>query len=462
MQFSQLLHRFTITGNLRAIKAVHARFLRYGSLLDSLSTCAKLIIAYSTSSPHRVAFRALANFSDLINYKNPLLFNLVISEFCRNGFSILALETLSSMHIHNVTLDSYALCSALTASSAVRAVQFGRQMHGYVEKSGWSASVFLGSALVGLYARSLLIGDAEKAFDEIPVKNTVCANTLLVGYGESKLWLEGIELVRKMPTLNLNYDQYTLTAALAACAGLSAIDMGRQVHSRILKMIFNVKADVFILSALIELYGKCGSLGKARHVFDLKGFCKGDEEKRDVVLWTSMLGAYGRNGHYMDVNRLYKEMLVEGIRLDGVAFLTVISACAHTGQVNLGLEYFESMVRDCGLDPGPQHYSSVVDLLCRAGELEKAWKFVNGMPRQGAECHVSLWGALLQACKDRGNIHLGRLAAQKGLELDPENAGIYALLINLYAKFGMWDEIGQLTDLMEEKGIKKDAGCSWI
>ena len=59
--------------------------------------------------------------------------------------------------------------------------------------------------------------------------------------------------------------------------------------------------------------------------------------------------------------------------------MTVISACGYTGRVKLGIEYFESMVSDFGLEPRPEHYSCVVDLLCRAGELEKAWKMVNEM-----------------------------------------------------------------------------------
>ncbi|KAF7142563.1 hypothetical protein RHSIM_Rhsim05G0066200 [Rhododendron simsii] len=89
-----------------------------------------------------------------------------------------------------------------------------------------------------------------------------------------------------------------------------------------------------------------------------------------------MLGVYDRNGHFKEVVRLYKELLTEGIKPDGVAFVTLVSTCGHTGQVNLWIEYFESMVSDFGLDPTSEHYSCLYDLLCRAGELEKAWKVV--------------------------------------------------------------------------------------
>ncbi|GAB2291737.1 hypothetical protein Dimus_025986 [Dionaea muscipula] len=460
---SQLLQHFKLTHNLNAVKHLHARLLRTGWLFHSPNDYANVIFAYSTISPRNFSLRPLlANLLSSINSRDPAAFNLLVSGFCRNGYSILALRTLSFMHGHEVVLDSYALCSALTASSVVSAVEFGQQVHGYLEKSGWSASVFLGSAVVGLYGRSsLLIDDAEKVFDEIPMKNTVCANTLLVAYCEAKLWSKGIALLRRMPMLELNCDRFTLTAALSCCAGLAIIDMGRQVHGHLIRTVVDFERDVFMLSALVEMYGKCGLVGKARDVFSLRGFNIGEDCKRDVVLWTSMLGAYGRNGHHIDVIKLYDEMLVEGIRPDGVAFVTVISACSHTGKVGLGLQYFESMVRDFGLNPGSEHYSCMTDLLCRAGELEKAWKLVNEIPH-GAEIHASLWGALLQACCAHGNINLGRLAVKKVLELDPENTGIHALLLNLYAKFGMRDEIEQVTKLMNEKGLRKDIACSWI
>lgn len=342
------------------------------------------------------------------------------------------------MHTNGVPLDTYSFCCSLVASCSMKNVKFGAQIHARVEKS----------AMV---------------FDEIPVKNTVCANALLSGYGEAKLWVEGLDFVRRMRSLNLNCDHFTLSAMLRSCAGLSAIELGKQVHGSVIRKVSDVEADVFLQSSLIEMYGKCGSVEKAWEVFNLAGFGYKGERKRDVVLWTSMLAVCGRNGHFEKVIELYKEMLREGIRPDGVAFVTVISACGHTGHVKLGIKYFESMVSDFGLEPGPEHYSCVVDLLCRAGELEKAWKMVNEMTlKENGSYSISMWGALLNACNEFGNVELGKLAAHKALEMDPHNVGIYVLLSNMYAKFSMWDEIGQLRELMKESGLKKDVGRSWI
>lgn len=368
------------------------------------------------------------------------------------------------MHTNDVPLDTYALCGTLTASSKFKDVNFGKQIHAHVEKSGWSSSVFVGSALIHFYSKLLNVKDAALVFDEIPERNTVCANALLSGYCEVGLWVKAFELIRKMPLLKLKYDHFTLSAALRACTGLSSVEMGRQLHSYLLRTLPDIESDVFLQSALIEMYGKCGMVEKARQVFKLDGMDIRKKRSRDVVLWTSMLGVYGKNGHYKEVIDLYSEMLQEGIKPDGISFLTIISACGHTGQVDAGVKYFESMTNDFKLDPGPEHYSCLVDLLCRAGELNKAWELLNETCHHKGigNCSVSMWGALLSACVDSGNIELGKLAAQRALELDPQNAGICVMLSNVYARLGMWDEIGRLRVFINQRGLRKDVGCSWV
>ena len=160
-----------------------------------------------------------------------------------------------------------------------------------------------------------------------------------------------------------------------------------------IRKVSYLEDDVFLQSSLIKMYGKCSLVGKAWQVFNLAGFGYNGERKRDDVLWTSMLAVYDRNGDFEKAIELFKEMLREGISPDGVAFVTVISAFGHTGHVKLGIQYFESMVSDFGLEPGPEHYSCVVDLLCRAGELERAWKMVNEMTtKENGSYTVSMWG----------------------------------------------------------------------
>ncbi|VFQ58934.1 unnamed protein product [Cuscuta campestris] len=455
---TQVLDQVTRTKNLRAVKAIHGHLIITGllSLTPTLQT--KIIFAHTTcllpQSNNLLLRRTLTDLLSSLNPRNPLLFNSIISGFCESGFYSLALQAFSFMHSNGVCIDSYALCSSVTSASSLRNLEFGRKVHAFTEKSGWFSSVYMGCALIDFYAKLQCVDSAALLFDEIPVRNSVCANALISGYTESKMWDEALELARKLPFLNLGFDNFTFSSVLRACAGISAVGLGMQAHGCGIRKIPDFESDVFLQSLLIEMYGKCGLLEKARRVFDM-----GVVRKRDLVLWTSMLGVLGRNGNYEQVITLFREMVTQGIKPDGVAFLTVISACSHTGQVCLGMEYFESMAGDYGLEHGPEHYSCVIDLLCRSGELEKAWKFVEKGNRSFT---VSTWGALLNACIECGNVELGKFAAQRAIELDPHNDGIYVLLSNLYARNSMWSEIEELREFVGGKGLKKDIGSSWI
>lgn len=456
---SQFLHHCSQTKNVRAVQEFHAQVIRTGLFFVSPNLQTNLVLTY-TSCVNENNLKTLTHFLKSLNSRNPLPFNSIISHFSQHGSDCYALHTFSFMHYNSVYVDSYALCSSLKSVSCLKNCVLGRLLHAYVEKSGWLASVFVGSALVDFYAKLLCMSDASKVFDEIPEKNTVCVNALLSGYAEAKMWGEGIELVRRMPLLRLEADNFTLAAALRACSGLCAIELSKEVHASVVRRIMDVGADVFLQSLLIEIYGKCGLVDSAKRVFSMAGYVVANRQ-RDVVLWTSMLGVYGRTGDYIEVIRLFKDMLTEGIRPDGVAFLTVISACSHTGQVDLGMEYFESMTRDYGLVASQEHYGCLVDLLCRAGELERAWKVITEMPHS-VDCTISMWGALLSACNECGNVKLGKLAAEKAFQLEPNNVGIYVLLSNMYARYGMWDEIEKLRELMKRRGLKKDIGWSLI
>jgi pentatricopeptide repeat protein len=105
------------------------------------------------------------------------------------------------------------------------------------------------------------------------------------------------------------------------------------------------------------------------------------------------------------------------------------------------------------------HYGCMVDLLGRAGNLEEAKLFIDNMP---VEAGAATWGALLGACRSHGNVELGELAAKEVLKLEPEGAAPYVLLSNIYAAAGQWDQVSSIRCMMQERGIRKEPGISWI
>lgn len=101
----------------------------------------------------------------------------------------------------------------------------------------------------------------------------------------------------------------------------------------------------------------------------------------------------------------------------------------------------------------------MVDLLSRAGLLDKALNFINEMPFKPS---AFVWGSLLGACRIHGNMELAKHAADHLLELEPHRSGPYVQLSNIYAAAGRWDDKAKIRKVMKDKGVKKETGHSWI
>lgn len=99
------------------------------------------------------------------------------------------------------------------------------------------------------------------------------------------------------------------------------------------------------------------------------------------------------------------------------------------------------------------------DLCGQVGRLKEAFDFIQRLPVKPSSC---VWGALLAGCNVHGNVNIGKLEVKQLLEVEPENAGTYMLLSNIYASSGKWREAANLRLKMKDKGLKKQPGCSWI
>ncbi|CAI0542773.1 unnamed protein product [Linum tenue] len=172
-----------------------------------------------------------------------------------------------------------------------------------------------------------------------------------------------------------------------------------------------------------------------------------------------MIRGFGMHGLAQAALSLLQDMKRVGVCADALTFTSVLSACHHSGLVEEGIKLFESMTGEYGFVPTMEHYSCVVNMLARVGRLEAAINFIHQMP---LEPDKSVWGALLAACLDQQNVEVGKLAAEKLIHLEPERAGHYVALSNIYAEAGRWDDAVKARKEMERRGSVKPSGQSWI
>eukprot|EP01018_Ginkgo_biloba_P008465 Gb_26313 [translate_table: standard] len=385
-----------------------------------------------------------------IPVKDVISWTAIIAGYVQNGCYDEALKLFQEMQLQGVKPSSGTFASVLPACANLAALHEGKELHEDIIKSGFQYDIFVGNALVDMYAKCQRIEDAQKVFQEMPRRDLVSWNSMIAGYTQNGYFTEALKLFQQMQLMCVKPNPDAFASVLSACANLAALHEGKKIHEGIVSCGFH--SDVFVGSALIDMYAKCGSIDDARNVFD-------NMLKQDVVLWNAMIVGYATHGCGKEALQLFEQMQHLDTKPNLVTFVGVLTACCHAGLVDDGCQYFDAMSQDYHIVPAMKHYCCMVDLLGRAGRLDEALNFINKMPIQP---DATVWGTLLGACTIHINIELGEHVAEQLFESDPRNAAHYVALSNIYAAAGRWDGVEKVRKMMKDRKVVKMPGCSWI
>ena len=413
---------------------------------SSISVNNSLIGGYSRSGLLREAERI---FSELGVSKNVVSWNCMIMGYGLNKEGRRALELMKNMV---VPPDMFTVASMLTAFSASRDLTLGAQLHSQLLKNGSHGNAHIGSGLVDLYAKCGLISDAEKVFAEVLEPDLILWNTMISGYSlEEGYSEEALGCFREMQRRGLLPDDASFVCASSACSNLSSPLQSRQLHAVAIKSNLS-RNHVSVNNALIALYSKSGGLEDARKVFNRM-------PHRNSISFNSMIAGFSQHGQGEEGLALFEEMLAAGEQPSAVTFVSILSVCAHCGNVSKGRSFFDAMETQFNVRREKEHYSCMIDLLARAGNFKEAEEMIEKMPFDPGKI---AWAALLGACKTHGNISLGEKVAQFLLRREPFNASPYVVLAGMYIDAGRWEEAAEVRRMMRNQAVRKSPGCSWI
>jgi pentatricopeptide repeat protein len=170
-----------------------------------------------------------------------------------------------------------------------------------------------------------------------------------------------------------------------------------------------------------------------------------------------MISTYAQHGHAEEALHVFRMMTENGVEPNYVTFVGVLSACSHAGLADEGLHHFDSMKTKYAIEPGTEHYASVVNLFGRSGTLQAAKEFVEKMT---IEPTAAVWRSLLSACHLFGNVEIGRYATEMALLADPTDSGPSIVMSNIYASKGLWVDAQKLRQGMDRAGVVKEPGYS--
>ncbi|XP_027364886.1 putative pentatricopeptide repeat-containing protein At3g11460, mitochondrial [Abrus precatorius] len=425
---------------------LHAHVIRTGSQPDPF-TRSSLISMYCKCSLLHYARKVFDEMQNLT-----ISYNAMISGYSFNSKLVDAVYLFRQMRRDDegVDVNTVTVLGLVSGCSIPTHFNIGVCLHGCTVRLGFDADLAVANSLVTMYVKCGEVEKARQMFDEMPVKDLITWNAMISGYAQNGHARLVLELYGEMKLSGVSPDPVSFLGVLSSCANLGAQGIGRQVERQIERCGFG--SNPFLTNALINMYARCGNLVRAREIFERV-------VDKSVISWTAIIGGYGIHGHGGVAVDLFGEMVKSGVRPDETVFVTVLSACSHAGLTDKGLKYFEDMEMKYGLQPGPEHYSCVVDLLGRAGRLDEAMNLIKSMK---VKPDGAVWGALLGACKIHKNVELAELAFQHVVELEPTNIGYYVLLSNIYTDAKHLEGVLKVRVMMRERKLRKDPGCSYV
>ncbi|KAJ7531823.1 hypothetical protein O6H91_14G060500 [Diphasiastrum complanatum] len=401
--------------------------------------------------------------------------NTLITGYVQNELGQDALQLYERMLQQSVKPDGITFVSVLKACSGLGAVDQGKSIHSQIIKSRLESDVFVGSTLVDMYAKYGNMEEAFRAFDKIQNKNLVSWNAIIAGYAQHARGREALQLFERMQLDGIKPNGITFVSTLKACSTIAAMDQGKKIHAQISKD--QLDSDMFVASALVDMYSKCGSLDHARQVFDKL-------PRRDVVMWNAMIGGYVQHGFAKDALKLFTDLQQQDINPNVVTFLSLLKACTDLQSLDDAKPVLAE-IKKTGLESNALVGNTLVDMFAKCGSLEKAeeafanlsernvvsWNaLISGyvktgggrqalelykkMRSQGVKPDVITFVNLLKACGSILAVDEGRLIHSeiKKSELE-SNAFIGSSLVDMYANCGDLNEARQVFDKLSKRDV---------
>ncbi|PKA59727.1 Pentatricopeptide repeat-containing protein [Apostasia shenzhenica] len=486
MNFHRLLRRCRI---IRQLQAAHAAAAASGILSRhpgaTLAALLKSLAVLRPLPPPSLSLPyALSLFHSFPHPPSTFFHNYVIRLHLSLDPPSLIPAVLLFSRLRSLSLppDTHSFPLALSAASRLRLLRLGRSLHAQTVRFGFSGNLYVRNALISMYSSTSLpdagrvfheqptavdivtyntlidgyikagkIDDAYRLFDEMPVRDAVSWGTILAGHaGAGRHW-DALQLFGRMLAAGFQPDDVALVSALSGCAQQGELDRGRAVHDYIRSN--RTGLTVYLSTALLDMYAKCGAIEAAVKVFD-------ESPHRNLFTWNAIIVGLAMHGRGELSLEYFRNMAAAGVQPDGVTFLGALVACSHCGLMETARRIFSEMESVHGVRRELKHYGCMADLLGRAGLIGEAVEMIEGMPVDGDKY---VWGGLLAGCRIHSeNVEVAEVVARKLLELDPGNGGVYTILGEMYASGGRWEDAARMRRLADGLKGKKRAGQSVV
>ncbi|XP_059626597.1 pentatricopeptide repeat-containing protein At1g08070, chloroplastic-like [Cornus florida] len=361
---------------LNHLKSLHVWLLRTG-LHQSNFAVGNFVAHCATLSLMNYAVQI---FDEMLE-PNSFVWNTMIRGFQQNQEPRNALLCFDRMRVRRVQPDRFTFPFVIRACADLKDVWKGSCIHGQIFKFGLELDVFIGTRLIDFYGGFGDMKVAEQVFDEMPIRDAVVWTVILSGYVNQCDDMERArELFDKMPIKDL----VAWNTMIGGFLKVGNIELA--------KLLFDQAPikDLLMYNMMLGGYAKHGEVEVLLRFFH-------DMPKRDLVSWNSVIGGLVHNRRINEAMKHFHLMQMENVNPNEVTLVSVISACAHVGALEMG-KWLHSYVDRSNLSWNVVVGTALVDMYSKCGDLESAEYVFDKM----LERDVVAWNAMIMGFSMNG------------------------------------------------------------
>ncbi|KAL3654629.1 hypothetical protein CASFOL_001614 [Castilleja foliolosa] len=416
---------------------------------------------------------------DLVGKADRVTWNGMIGGYVQNGCMPHALGLFRKMLTSEVEPDSVTFACLLPLIPEMGLFDTGKEIHCYIVRQGVLFDLFLKNALIDMYFKCKNVKMARNVFEQSTDVDIVICTAMISGFVLNGLNIDALNIFRLLLGKKLRPNAVTFASVLPACAGLTNIKLGKELHGNIIRK--GLERRCYVGSAILDMYAKCGKLDLAHEVFDRM-------PERDSVCWNSMITNFSQNSKPEQAMDLFYRMGPEGAKYDCVSISAALSACSNLSALRLGKEIHCFMNRG-GFNFDPIASSALIDMYAKCGDLNSAqlvfdsmdspnevsWNSIISAYGNHGELDRCLWLfremeiegfkpdhvtflAIISACGhvgrvEEGKVQFDRMVQDYGIEAKREH---YACLIDSFGRAGCLEDAYKVIDempFMPDSGI---------
>lgn len=434
--------------NIEEFRQAHAQILRWGFFCSSF--CASNLLA-TCALPDWGSMDYASSIFQQIEEPGTFEFNTMIKGYAKDFNMEKSLFVYCEMLEKGVQSDNFTFPSLLKACTWLNAINEGMQIHGNIIKLGFESDLYVQNSLINMYGKCGEIKLSCAVFEQMGQKDAASWSAIMAAHTSSGMWSESLQLFEEMGHgRSCRPEESLYVSMLSACSHLGALDFGRFLHGVLLRNFSEL--NLTVKTSLTDMYINCGCVEKALCLFRRT-------TKKNKFSYSVMISGLAMHGRSKEALELFSEMILEGLQPDDVIYVSVLTACSRDGLVDEGLQFWNRMKFEHGIEPTIQHYCCTVDLVGRAGMLDEALEFIRSMPIQPNDV---VWRSLLSACKAHHNLKIGEIATKSLVRLNSRNPSDLLILSHMYARAKKWEDLAKVRTELACKHLHQTPGYSLV